>query len=253
MKLLAILRIKDEKLVIRECLTKLSELVDEIVILDNGSTDGTLDIYSEFNKIVKLIKTFGYHEGRDKCLLLKEAQKRKPDWIIWIDGDEIFEKNLTRKEIEKYMNSKHNRIKFRMCNFWLNKKNCRIDGNYYLYTLHPQRSMWRNTGVEYFKNAKMHNGDIRGVEGREYISPFRIKHFGYVDKDKIQRKFDTYKLEDKEDKRNYDELINPEYHGVIFRFKEFNNPAINLLYIISYKYICNLLWILLKIKRKILN
>lgn len=251
MKLIAILRIKDEISIIKECLLKLSELVDEIIILDNGSTDGTQDKYKKFSKIVKILHTEGYNEGRDKCMLLEEAKKRNPGWIIWIDGDEVFEKNFTRKEIDKYMHSKYNRITFRMCNFWLDRIHCRIDGNYFLYSLHPQRSMWKNTPSCYFTNKKMHNGDIKGVEGKAYISPYRLKHYGYVDKKKIQKKFNRYLKEDKEDKRDYHKLINPNEPFVSYKFKELDNKFINNFYIVLFKYLCNILWILLRIKLKI--
>ncbi|MEK9183541.1 MAG: glycosyltransferase, partial [Patescibacteria group bacterium] len=139
MKLVAILRVKDEILWIRECLSKLSELADEIIVLDNGSTDGTLEVISEFNKVVKILHTEGYHEGRDKCLLLEEAKKRTPDWIIWIDGDEVFEKHFTRAVIDSYMKSRYNKILFKLCHFWLNKEYFRIDGPLFAYTVGPQR------------------------------------------------------------------------------------------------------------------
>jgi len=89
MKIVAILRIKNEILVINKCLAKLSELVDEIIVLDNGSTDGTQNVYVNFPKITKILHTEGYDEGRDKVMLLDEARKTNPDWILWIDGDEV--------------------------------------------------------------------------------------------------------------------------------------------------------------------
>lgn len=251
MKLLAILRIKDEILNIEACLSRLSEVVDEILILDNGSTDGTLEAYKNFPKIVGILETRGYDEGRDKCLLLEEAKKRTPDWIIWIDGDEVFEKNFTREEAEKYMQSKYNRIAFRMCNFWLDKERCRIDGHYFIYSLHPQRSMWRNLPVAYFANKKMHNGDIRGVPGKVFISPFRLKHFGYSDQKKIQEKFDRYLKEDPAGERNYHKLINPNAPFIAYKFREFNNKIVNKIYIVAFKYLCNVLWLAARLFLKI--
>ena len=117
MKLVSILRIKDQIQTIDECLTKLSELVDEIIVLDNCSTDGTFDVYKKYPKIIEILQTVGFDEGRDKIMLLDAAKKRSPDWIMWIDADEVFEKHFTRTIIESYMNSSYNRITFRMCNF----------------------------------------------------------------------------------------------------------------------------------------
>jgi glycosyltransferase involved in cell wall biosynthesis len=193
MKLVAMLRIKNQKLTIRECLDKLSQLVDEIVIVDNGSTDGTLDIYSKFSKIVKINKTSGFNEGRDKILAHKMAKSRKPDWIIWIDGDEIFEKSTTRLDFDKYMHNPNiNRVTFRMYNFWMSEKHYRVDGIWHRYTAFPQRSLWRNLPQAFFENIPFHSGDVKGLPEKTIISPIRLKHFGYITKTQIKNREITY-------------------------------------------------------------
>jgi glycosyltransferase involved in cell wall biosynthesis len=251
MKLIAILRIKDQVDVIDECLSKLSTLVDEIIVTDNGSTDGTLQRYSDYPKIISILKTEGYDEGRDKIMLLDEAKKRSPDWIIWTDADEVFEKHFTREVVEKYMRSGYNRIVFRMCNFWLGRERCIYDGQYYLYNLHPQRSMWRNVEGAYFKDQKLHNGDIRGVPGKSYLSPYRLKHFGYIDRAKMQEKLDRYLAEDTSGERDYKTFNNPNVYRKTYKFYEFESYWLNLSYIIFYKYICNLLWYVERFRRKL--
>jgi glycosyltransferase involved in cell wall biosynthesis len=253
MKLVAILRIKDQIQTIDECLTKLSSFTDEIILLDNGSTDGTLEAYAKYPKVTKVLHTTGYDEGRDKIMLLEEAKKSTPDWILWIDADEIFEDHFTREVAESYMNSEFTRVTFRMCNFWLGKERCIYDGQYYLYNLHPQRSMWKNVPEAYFKNQKLHNGDIRGVVGKTYLSPYRLKHYGYVDRAKMQEKLDRYLTEDTSGVRDYKTFNDPNVPRKTYRFYEFKNKTLNTAYILLYKYICNFLWYLERAKRKLQN
>lgn len=253
MKLAAILRIKDQIATIDECFIKLSEIVDLIVVVDNGSTDGTLEAYKKYPKVVKVLQTEGFDEGRDKILVLDEAKKTGADWILWIDADEVFEKHFTKKVAESYMRSKYNRVSFRMCNFWMNRKDCRYDGNYFLYTLHPQRSMWRNLPSAYFKNLKIHNGDIQGVPGPTLISPYRLKHYGYADPKKALQKMDLYQKVDPDGTRDYDILINPKYIHKTFRFHELDSRIVNRLYIALYKMTCNLLWFGVRVYKKLVQ
>ena len=244
MKLVAMLRVKNEMPVITECLDTLSLLVDEIVIADNGSTDGTLAAYSRYPKIAALLHTHGYQEGRDKNLLLEAARKRNPDWILSIDGDEVFEQALTRKRIEQYMRSRYRRISFRMCNFWLDHEKYRIDGPYFAYTLQPQRSMWRNDGTGYISTKQFHVGDIRGISGKTYVSPYRIKHYGYADKEKIAKKYAFYAAEDRTMLRDYRHL-NPDASAWRIEFREFKNPAAHHAYLLARSYAA---WTILQIR-----
>mgnify|MGYP001592806852 FL=1 len=248
MKLTAVLRVKDEILCIKECLSKLSTLTDEIIVLDNGSTDGTLEAIGEFNKVVKIIHTEGYHEGRDMCFLLEEAKKRNPDWILWMDGDEVFEQNFTRSAIDEYMKSKYSKILFKLCHFWLSKEYFRLDSFFFSYTMGPQRSMWRNVPSAYFSSKKMHHGDIRGIIGKTYISPYRIKHFGCIDRKKMREKYERYVAVDDTNERTY-KLLNPDAKVVKIKFVEFKNKLTNKIYILIYKYITDLIHQLILIKR----
>ena len=259
MKLTAILRIKNGLPFITDCLVKLSELSDEIVILDNGSTDGTLEIYKSFPKIKIIIEASGYDEGRDQKMLLEAAKKRGVDWILFIDSDEIFENNLNRKVIEKYMASHYNQIYFRTSHFWGGEEYFRADKFFFHSILLPWRSMWRNREKDdsYFLMKKSHNGNIKNVKGPFYVSPYRIKHFGYCTEEQLLRKIDLYdKLDGKdfaEMKGLFDPHLNPINEVVRIKFREYKNPIMNFAYIIIYKYTCNLLLILLALKCKVFN
>lgn len=187
------LRVKNQILTIKECLNRLVELVDEIVIVDNDSTDGTLDVYKKYPQIVAVKKTKGFDEGRDKILAHTLAKSRKPDWILWIDADEVFEEALTRKVLDNYMADESlGSVWFRLYHFWGSKTHYRVDGPWLSYTAAPQRMMWRETGKQYFRDMKFHNGGIMGVEKRRVNSSFRLKHFGYVYPQQIQAKQATY-------------------------------------------------------------
>ena len=119
-KLVVLLRVKDGIFFADEWLKCYEKIADEIVVLDNGSTDGTFELLKTHPKVVSIISTKGYHEGRDKNLLYKTARKLKPDWCIWVDIDEIFEPQLTRKHFDKLMNRSFiNKYAFRRFHFMI--------------------------------------------------------------------------------------------------------------------------------------
>jgi len=81
--LTAIVLTKNEEKNIGRCLASLS-FVDEIVIIDSGSTDNTLNIVKTFPKVTLVeTKWFGFVETKKIGVA-----KAKHDWILWIDADE---------------------------------------------------------------------------------------------------------------------------------------------------------------------
>jgi (heptosyl)LPS beta-1,4-glucosyltransferase len=95
-KLTAVVITKNEEKNIAKCLNSLS-FVDEIIVVDSGSTDKTLEIVKTYKDIV-LIKTewFGFVEN--KRIGINRATH---DWILWIDADEEVPKELANEWITR--------------------------------------------------------------------------------------------------------------------------------------------------------
>jgi len=67
-----------------ECLTSLQGLADEIVIVDNGSRDGTLDIAAQFGaRVVRTDDWPGFGPQKNRALDVARC-----DWVLSIDADE---------------------------------------------------------------------------------------------------------------------------------------------------------------------
>lgn len=94
----AIIITKNEELNIWECLNSL-KWVDEIVVVDAGSTDKTIDIAKEFTKKIFIRQWDGYGAAKNFAL-----EKCTSDWIFWIDADERATPEL-QNEIQIFINS----------------------------------------------------------------------------------------------------------------------------------------------------
>ncbi|MFA6541116.1 MAG: glycosyltransferase family 2 protein [Bacteroidota bacterium] len=76
--------VKNEEQYLRECLDSAAPFVDEIVIVDTGSTDGTIEIAKEFGaKIFSIPWNNNFSDARNEALA-----RCSSDWVLYLDADE---------------------------------------------------------------------------------------------------------------------------------------------------------------------
>ena len=85
--------VKDEAHVIERCLESVKSLIDEVVIVDTGSTDNTIEVINNFlkkeNLAGKITETTWQGFAHGRSLALEEARKTDCDYSMMIDADEI--------------------------------------------------------------------------------------------------------------------------------------------------------------------
>lgn len=80
---------KNEEKWLEQCLNSVKEIVEEIIIVDTGSTDKTKEIARKFDaKIIDFEWIDDFSAARNESI--KHATK---DWILVMDADEVIEKN----------------------------------------------------------------------------------------------------------------------------------------------------------------
>lgn len=92
MKVVASMIVRDEVDVIDECIREISRFTKDIVVLDGGSVDGTIEKIRNYSH-VRLEQHFSgdaWDHQAERELLLGYAKEMSPDWIITIDADEIY-------------------------------------------------------------------------------------------------------------------------------------------------------------------
>jgi hypothetical protein len=92
MKIVAVTMVKNEDLYITQVLDAISDFVDEYIVVDTGSTDGTVDLVRSFGvePFIEsdLLRTHDYVQG---YFGLKNV------WLFGVDGDELFDKAALRR------------------------------------------------------------------------------------------------------------------------------------------------------------
>lgn len=108
-----VLAVFNEEQNLRTCLEAVKDLADEIVIVDGGSEDKTVEIAKSFKaKIIQTNNPPIFHINKNKAIDAAEG-----DWILQLDADEIVTEELA-KEI-KQVTSKVSETN----GYWIPRKN----------------------------------------------------------------------------------------------------------------------------------
>lgn len=94
-KLSVALAVYNEEKNLKNCLESVKKIADEIVIVDGGSIDKTVEIAKEYKaKIIETTNPANFHINKNKAI-----DNASGEWILQLDADEVVTEELKR-EIE---------------------------------------------------------------------------------------------------------------------------------------------------------
>lgn len=153
---------------LRDCLESVKNLASEIIVVDGGSKDRTLEIARQFRaKIIQTTNPIIFHINKNKAIDASQG-----DWVLQLDADEVVSKQLAeeiREVVEKESENAGYWIPRR--NFFLGKF-LKKGGQYPDYTLRlyqkgkgklPEKNVHEQAVVEgkvdFLKNDLLHLRD----------------------------------------------------------------------------------------------
>lgn len=108
MKIYAHCLVKNEENFIWYAVASVVEHVDKVMIWDNGSTDGTIKVIEELKKKWPSKISFKKFSGEVSLARQKMLDESDSDWIIILDGDEVWwEESIRILLSEIYKNGKN--------------------------------------------------------------------------------------------------------------------------------------------------
>lgn len=212
------LRIKNESQWIAEVLESILPLCQKVYILDDHSTDNTIEICHRYHPQVEVLPSpfTGLNEQRDKNWLYDEIIRRcRPEWILCIDGDEVMEKagpGIIRETIQRKPGVDSFVLKIAF--MWGDRDTVRVDRIY--------SDFWRPSLFKPFHEdpevpdsrtllkelrfmvtpfgrvvgddqPNLHCSSVpqRFIHGRQ-MCKVRLKHYGYMEREQRVKKLDWY-------------------------------------------------------------
>jgi len=196
------MRVKNESRWLPTTFESLKEISTEIIVLDDGSTDKTLEICKKCPYVVKIIhqEKLPFDETRDKNKLLDASLKRNPDFILTIDGDESFvpgSEKIIFSEIE--LNPNVNVFEFQELFVWDKPNQYRCDGVFgYTWQKRLLRIKNQSTSLHFEGTTFPGNMHCPGLPQNSIgldtsvRSNAKILHYGYYDEDLRVHKYKRY-------------------------------------------------------------
>lgn len=192
MKIIALFPIKNDRWILDIVIPQLKRFADEILVLDGGSTDGTIETLRSYGVEVKDQDQSNMNYSSWRQELLDWGRERGGTHFIWLDADEAFTTNflpIFRDEIAKLKPGQKLAMQW-LC-LWKSP-----------YVYREDSSVWSNLykdfvfcddGKAVFESIKLHEGRTPGPNNEETwvrlpLEKGGVLHFQFVPFQRFQIK-----------------------------------------------------------------
>jgi glycosyltransferase involved in cell wall biosynthesis/tetratricopeptide (TPR) repeat protein len=158
---------------------------DEIVVVDGGSTDRTLDILKSYDRVVMIENPWENHFGNQRQISLEHCTG---DWVIRLDADEAFSGEFEKHIRDLLSSTPDDTVAYKI-------RQCNLIGNtdYYSKIFDDYESIprvWKNLpGIRW--DGPIHETliGINGIVKREDVY---VVHYGFLDRKRYWQKGEYY-------------------------------------------------------------
>jgi len=169
--------------------------IHDAVIVDDGSTDNTValckDLLQDIPHTIIENKQSKFHDEWDlRYQQWQETIKDNPEWILFLDADEIFEERFALAANKLIKDDSCDLYAFRLYDFW-DEAHYRDDPLWCAHTVYRPFLLRYRKGFPYtFKKTSQHCGRMpwNVFTLPHKLSEFRVKHYGWAnEEDRIHK------------------------------------------------------------------
>lgn len=204
--------VKNEEHFLPQCLESIRNWVDEIIVVDTGSTDRTIEIAESYGAKVyhqEWIGDFSYHRNHS-------IEQASSDWVFIIDADEEVEQADIPKIREALTYEDFRMITMNVYN--MDPETGRVSSH-----LPSIRFFRKESGIRY--DGIVHNQLKYDKDEKSLKVEASLRHYGYnLSEDKMEQKFQRTKaLLDKQIEEDPDNAFAHFNLGQLYRSVNFEN------------------------------
>jgi len=161
--------VKNEQDYLEDCLRSVRDVADEIIILDTGSTDKTLEIAKMYKAKIHTFKWLDdFSAARNESI-----KYAKSDWILWLDADERLQSDSVPK-LKTLLKPETKPVAYilQIWNMMADGKNYKISGAHRLFTNHKD--------IQF--SGRIHEQIVHSLaelSGEERKCSVTLNHLGY--------------------------------------------------------------------------
>lgn len=185
---------------LREVLGDLRQYITDAVVIDDGSTDNSVEVVKEMLTGIPLTLIINDHSKFHFECSLREQQwnetiKTHPDWILNIDADQKFEKSFKDNIQAMADDPCYDVYNFRLYDFW-DDSHYREDQYWQAHLTYRPFMMRYKPGTTYtFRQTAQHCGHFPvevSLEPKAKNVPYRLMHYGWANKKLREEKYARY-------------------------------------------------------------
>jgi (heptosyl)LPS beta-1,4-glucosyltransferase len=189
---------KNEERIIDSCLSQAAKLAHEIIIVDSGSTDSTLEICKKYTDKIFHQDWLGF--GKQKNIALEHCSN---EWVLSLDSDEVLSdqlineiKALNLPIIASTQDFSLNPDSFLLARkLFIGKKEIKHGGfypDYQLRLFRKSKGKFCSSPVHESVELKDENGIFNKNRNGIQILKTPLEHYAYEDLEDLERTFNKY-------------------------------------------------------------